>query len=179
MARLQQHQESQDPSTPLRSTSACLGGMLLPWAPLAAPLCHRHQHSPSSCPQPHLCTTTASSTPSTDPLQPSTQHQHIPSSTAPSAPCHPSVPSDHRTALLAPCSPLSPLLQAASPAVPERVRQDMMPRYSSWRRSPQCYQPGELIKVMSGDKETGCQSGSSTGGSESEKLPLKSNSTEM
>lgn len=82
------------------------------------------------------------------------------------------------------CTAQPPLssLQAAcavSAAVPEWVRQDMMLRYSSWRRSPECYQPRELIKVMSGDKETGCQSGSSAGGSEPEKLPLKSNSTEM
>lgn len=54
-----------------------------------------------------------------------------------------------------------------------------MLRYSSWRRSPEHYQHRELIKVMSGDKETGCQSSSSTGGSEHEKLPLKSSSTEM
>lgn len=148
----------------LHSTSACLGQMLLPGAPLAAPLRPRQQHSPSSCPHPHLCTTTANSTRSTALLQPSAQHQRTRSSTAPSAPCHPSVPSDHCPAPPTPGSPLSPLLQAASAAVPEWVRQDMMPRYSSWRRSPQCYQPGELIKVMSGDKETGCQSGSSAGG---------------
>lgn len=56
-----------------------------------------------------------------------------------------------------------------------------MLRYSSWRRSPEHYQHRELIKVMSGDKETGCQSSSSssTGGSEPEKLPLKSSSTEI
>lgn len=47
--------------------------------------------------------------------------------------------------------------------------------------NPEHYQPGELIKVMSGDKETGCQSSSSTarGGSKSKKLPLKSSSSEM
>lgn len=53
-----------------------------------------------------------------------------------------------------------------------------MLRSSSRRRSPECYQPGELIKVMSGDEETRCQSGGSAGGQSLKKL-LKSNCTEI
>lgn len=182
-APVQQCKETQDPSTVVHSTSGTWDGCCC-----CGHHCLRH---------PALGINTAPLLPEPPPLHHDSCH-HQDSISLKSSMQHQSPGSSrgcaihsmssqqlqyHGPALPAPHISFSPLIHAAcaaSAVVHKRMRQDTMLRYSSWRRSPEHYQHRELIKVMSGDKETGCQSSSSSiGGSKPEKLHLKSSSTEM
>lgn len=186
------------PSSPCTPPAAARRGARTPLDPCAAPLpawdgCSCHGHCCQRQPAPGISTAPPPAlTPTPAPVQPSPRSQHLPCkpqcSTKPPpqyCPIPAMSPQCPQPSLPGPACATQPALSLAPgclcslcscPGAGEAGHDAEIQLLEKPRRSPERYQPGELIKVMSGDKETGCQSG---GRAEPEKLPLKSNSTEM